>query len=220
MPPPRTTTSPAGSSSSCFALPVVAEAVRVAHSPPMSAKIRTRIVRVLPLVAGAVLVAGAAAAQPDTSTPRLELRPNDRVVLIGNTLADRQQYFHHFETMLLALYPQLELSVRDRGWSADTLTLQPRPLNFGDATQHLTAQKADVMLAFFGANESFEGEAGLPQFEKDLEDYIAKHRAAKYNGVEAPRLAMVSPIAHERIERLVHVDVDARNRELALYTDA
>ena len=174
----------------------------------------------LSLAAGAALVAGAAFAQPDPSTPRLELRPNDRVILIGNTLADRQQYFNHFETTLLALYPQLQLSLRNLGWSADTLTLQPRPLNFGDATQHLTTQKADVMIAFFGANESFEGEAGLPKFEKDLEAYIAQHRAAKYNGVEAPRLAMVSPIAHERIERLVHVDVDARNRELARYTEA
>ncbi len=99
------------------------------------------MLRVLPLVAGAVLAAGTALAQPDPSTPRLELRPNDRVILIGNTLADRQQYFNHFETTLLALYPQLQLSVRNLGWSADTLTLQPRPLNFGDATQHLTRRR-------------------------------------------------------------------------------
>lgn len=177
--------------------------------------------RVLPLMACAVLAAGTASAQPtDSAAARLELRPSDRVVLVGNTLADRQQYFNHFETTLLALYPQLELSMRNLGWSADTLTLQPRPLNFGDTTQHLTTYKADVILAFFGANESFEGEAGIPQFEKDLEAYIARHRAAKYNGVEAPRLAFVSPIAHERLARLVHVDVDARNRELERYTEA
>jgi hypothetical protein len=186
----------------------------------MSAMIRTRMLRMLSLAAGAALVSGTALAQPDASTPRLELRPNDRVILIGNTLADRQQYFNHFETTLLALYPQLQLSLRNLGWSADTLTLQPRPLNFGDATQHLTAQRADVMIAFFGANESFEGEAGVAKFEKDLEAYIAQHRAAKYNGVEPPRLAMVSPIAHERIERLVHVDAERRNRELARYTEA
>ncbi len=179
------------------------------------------LLRVLPLAACALLAAGSAAGQPlDPAGPRLELRPSDRVVLVGNTLADRQQYFNHFESTLLALYPQLELSMRNLGWSADTLTLQPRPLNFGDAAQHLTTYKADVMLAFFGANESFEGEAGIPQFEKDLEAYIETQRAARYNGVEPPRLAMVSPIAHERLERLVHVDVDARNRELARYTDA
>jgi len=180
------------------------------------------MLRVLPLVTCAALLAGAASAQPTdpSSSPRLELRPDDRVVLIGNTLADRQQYFNHFETAVLALYPQLELSFRNLARSADTLTLQPRPLNFGDDTAHLTAQKADVMLAFFGANESFDGEAGVPQFEKDLEAYIKRHQAVKYNGEEAPRLAFVSPIAHERLERLVHVDVDARNRELSRYTEA
>ena len=31
---------------------------------------------------------------------------------------------------------------------------------------------------------------------------------------------LVSPIAQERLTRLVHVDVEARNRELARYTDA
>lgn len=173
------------------------------------------------MAACVALAPGRATAQPVASTTaRLELRPGDRLILVGNTLADRQQYFNHFETTLLALYPQLELSLRNLGWSADTLTLQPRPLNFGDAEQHLTTYKADVILAFFGANESFEGEAGIPQFEKDLEAYVEKHRAARYNGTEAPRLAFVSPIAHERLARLVHVDVDARNRELERYTEA
>lgn len=182
---------------------------------------RIHVSRVLSLAAAVVLGAWAATAQPtDVGAPRLELRPHDRVVLIGNTLADRQQYFNHFETTLLALYPQLELSLRNLARSADTLTLQPRPLNFGDDTTHLTAQKTDVMLAFFGANESFDGEAGVPQFEKDLEAYITRHQAARYNGEHPPRLALVSPIAHERLTRLVHVNVDRRNVELERYTAA
>ena len=182
---------------------------------------RIALLRVFALAACVALAPGRASAQSsESTTARLELRPSDRIILLGNTLADRQQYFNHFETTLLALYPQLELSMRNLGWSADTLALQPRPLNFGDATQHLTTYKADVILAFFGANESFEGEAGVAQFEKDLEAYIEKHRAARYNGAEAPRLAFVSPIAHERLARLVHVDVDARNRELERYTEA
>lgn len=182
---------------------------------------RLSFVRALVLAVSVGLSADRVSAQDaDAAPPRLELRPGDRVVLVGNTLADRQQYFNHFETTLLALYPQLDLSMRNLGWSADTLTLQPRPLNFGETSQHLTTYKADVILAFFGANESFEGEAGVPQFEKDLETYIEKHRASRYNGVAAPRLAIVSPIAHERLTRLVHVDVDARNRDLARYTEA
>jgi lysophospholipase L1-like esterase len=172
----------------------------------------------------AIAMAGAAAAQsPAPSTggeTRLTLQQGDRVILIGNTLAERQQYFNNFETTLLVRQAALGLTVRNLGWSADTLTLQPRPLNFGDAPKHLTAQKADVIIAFFGANESFEGEAGVAGFEKDLEAYVAAHRAARYNGSTPPRLVLVSPIAHERLPHLVHVDVEGRNRELARYTEA
>ena len=37
--------------------------------------------------------------------------------------------------------------------------------------------KADVIWAFFGYNESFAGEAGLPKFKDDLEKFI-KHTQA------------------------------------------
>ncbi len=159
-------------------------------------------------------------AVPAAAQPPLTLQPHDRVVLVGNTLAERQMLFNHFEASLLARFPTLELTVRNLGWSGDTPALQPRPLNFGDAAAHLTAQRADVILAFFGLNESFAGEAGVAAFVRDLEAWVTLHRAARYNGKSAPRIVLVSPIAQERLARLVHVDVDARNRELARYTEA
>ena len=150
----------------------------------------------------------------------LELRSRDRVVLVGNTLAERMQLFNHFETLLATRFPDLRLTVRNLGWSGDTVALQPRPLNFGTTPTHLYRQKADVILAFFGLNESFDGQAGLAQFEQDLGAYLRANLAANYNGASAPRLVLVSPIAHERLARLTRVDVDARNQELARYTDA
>jgi lysophospholipase L1-like esterase len=159
-------------------------------------------------------VAASAAAQR-----HLVLSRHDRVALVGNTLAERQMLFNHFEALLLARFPDLELTVRNLGWSGDTPSLQPRPLNFGDAATHLTAQKADVIVGFFGLNESFAGEAGVAAFERELEAWVTLHRAARYNGRAAPQLVLVSPIAHERLPRLVHVDAEARNRELARYTE-
>jgi lysophospholipase L1-like esterase len=170
-----------------------------------------------PVIAAALLLTLAVSAAAE---PRLALQPHDRVMLVGNTLAERQLLFNHFETSLLTRLPELELTVRNLGWSGDTPALQPRPLNFGDAATHLTAHRADVILAFFGLNESFAGEAGVAAFERDLEAWVVLHRAARYNGQSAPRIALVSPIAHERLARLVHVDVEARNRELARYTEA
>ena len=172
------------------------------------------------VVALVACVPGRAAAQAPPASAMLELRQGERIALIGNTLAERQQLFNHFETQLLTRFADLDLIVRNLGWSADTLTLQPRPLNFGDATTHLTRQQADVVLAFFGVNESFEGEAGLPQFERDLDAYLRTHQDARYNGEAAPQVVLVSPIAHERLAHLVHVDVEARNREIARYTEA
>ena len=46
----------------------------------------------------AVLVPPVAAAAP----ARLELQPHDHVVVVGNTLAERMQYFGNFETLLHA----------------------------------------------------------------------------------------------------------------------
>jgi lysophospholipase L1-like esterase len=151
---------------------------------------------------------------------RLELQQGDTVVFVGNTLAERMQHFNHFETLLMTRFPELHLRVRNLGWSGDTITLQPRPLNFGDASKHLHQQKADVIFAFFGLNESFDGEAGLPRFEQDLDAYLTTHLAARYNGRTAPRLVLVSPILHEPLPRLPHVDFQARNRELERYTTA
>jgi lysophospholipase L1-like esterase len=176
----------------------------------------TRLIVVLAGLILSVGFPGLARAQPSA----LELRRGDTVVLIGNTLAERMQYFNHFETLLMLRFPELQLRVRNLGWSGDSLALQPRPLNFGDASKHLQQQKADVMLAFFGASESFAGEAGLPQFEHDLETYLRTHAAATYNGKTPPRLALISPIAHEQLPHLVHVDVVARNRDLERYTAA
>ncbi|MEO6245955.1 MAG: hypothetical protein ABIQ12_11040, partial [Opitutaceae bacterium] len=96
-----------------------------------------------------------------TSLP-LALRRGDRVVLIGNTLFERGDDFPHFEAMLQAANPQLELTVRTLAWSADEIDLMPRPKNFGDLQQHLNAQKADVIFAAFGFNESFGGTERLP----------------------------------------------------------
>ena len=149
-----------------------------------------------------------------------QFQPGDRVVLVGNTLCERMQLFNHFETLLMARHADLNLTVRNLCWSADTPALQPRPLNFGDAPTHLYRQKADVILAFFGQSESFEGEAGIPQFKADLATWIRANLAATFNGKTPPRIVLISPTAHEKLARLPRIDVGARNRELARYTEA
>jgi len=171
-----------------------------------------------PVILMAALLGAAAVAS--AQSPPLELRKGDRIVLLGNTMAERMQLFNHFEAMLIAGSPDLDLVVRNLGWSGDTITLQPRPLNFGDAAAHLKAQQPDVIIAFFGLNESFAGETGLPAFERDLDAYLGKLIDGQYSSKGPTRIALVSPMAQERLARLEgYVDVKARNADIARYTD-
>ena len=148
----------------------------------------------------------------------LKLEKGDHIAIIGNTLADRLQHYGHVEAMLHARFPEHNLVVRDLGFSGDTLTERPRSDNFGSPDQWLTKVEADVIFAFFGYSESYAGEAGLPQFRKDLEAFIDHTLSQKYNGKSAPRLVLCSPIAFEDLKWAHLPDGKVQNKNLELYT--
>ena len=64
-----------------------------------------------------VLVAPWCAAQ---SPSRLELRAGDRVVLLGDTLIEREQASGWVELMLTTRFPDRDITFRNLGWSGDT----------------------------------------------------------------------------------------------------
>ena len=172
--------------------------------------------------AGWLLAAGVASAADRESADeaaKLKLQKGDHVILIGNTLAERMQYFGHWETLLHARFPDLELVVRNLGWSADEVALRPREANFDQHGHTLADHKADVVLAIFGFNESFGGPAGLPKFETDLNKFITETKAAKYNGKSSPRLVLFTPIAHEDLGRPGLTDGKQNNQDIALYIE-
>ena len=161
-----------------------------------------------------------AAAEPPLG--ELKLEKGDHVCIIGNTLAERMQHDGWLEAALHARYPNHNLTIRNLGYSGDEIGLRLRSQDFGTPDQWLSASapipqpnaiadksvvnpnrfekagtKADVIFAFFGYNESFAGEAGLPKFKTDLETFIKHTLAQKYNGKSGPRLTLFSPIAFE-----------------------
>src|SRR5690606_22545502 len=135
--------------------------------------------------AGLTLLAGSLSA---ADAPQLQLAKGNKLVLIGNTLAERQQHFGNFETLLHSRFPELNLVVRNLGWSSDELTLRPRSKDFNDHGHKLTDLKPQVILAFFGFHESFGGEQGLAKFKKDLEAFIQETTSTKYGGENPPQL--------------------------------
>lgn len=148
----------------------------------------------------------------------LVLEKGDHVAFIGNTLFDRGAQFPYFEAMLHADFPDKELVIRTLAWSADEVDLMPRPDNFGTLQQHLTAQKADVIFAAYGFNESFGGIQQLPEFKKRLSIFLQDLKTHAYNGKSAPRIVLVSPTANENVKGVAAAD--RNNANLAAFTAA
>ncbi|HJZ56255.1 MAG TPA: PVC-type heme-binding CxxCH protein [Gemmataceae bacterium] len=150
-----------------------------------------------------------------------QLNKGDHVVIVGNALAERMQYFGHFETLLHSRFPEHELVVRNLGYSGDELTSPTtRSVGFFDHGHRLEDHKPDLVIACFGFNESFAGPAGLSQFEDRLDKYITETTTTAYNGRAPPRLVLVSPIAHEDLGRPGLPDGRSNNENLRLYTEA
>ena len=79
---------------------------------------------------------------------------------------------------------------------------------------------ANVILAYWGFNESFKGEAGLEAFKAALSAYLKKTLEADY-GKGQPRVVLLSPIAHENLKDPTNFpDGSGNNKNLALYTSA
>ena len=160
----------------------------------------------------------ASTTQPIDTVLPLDFGKGDRIVLIGNTLLERLQYFGHLEASLQQLFPDKQLTVRNLAWSADTADLQPRPANFADLDQHLTHERADVVLVAFGFNEAFQGVEGLAAFRQSMASFVQGLKSKAFNGETAPQVVLISPIANENTSRVPAADLN--NANLELYADA
>jgi putative heme-binding domain-containing protein len=184
-------------------------------------------------------------ADPPKAPEKFEIKPNDHICIIGNTLADRMQHDGWLETYFHSRFPKHDLVFRNLGFSGDELNLRLRSQSFGTPDEWLagsapcpepkrlvtrvgvrdnrfetTNTKADVVFAFFGYNESFAGKAGLEQFKKDLDAFILHTLAQKYNSKSNPRLVVFSPVAHENLKDPNLPDGKENNARLEMYTDA
>src|SRR6266851_9411499 len=68
---------------------------------------------------------GLVALAPASAADRFELLDGDRVILLGNTLIEREQRYGYWEMLLTIRYPGRRIQFRNLGWSGDTV--------FGDA---------------------------------------------------------------------------------------
>jgi hypothetical protein len=154
------------------------------------------------------------------AAPALDLKKGDHVCIIGNTLADRMQHDGWLETLIVAKYPQHDLVFRNLAVAGDEVATRHRSENFGSPDDWLTKTKADVILAFFGFNESFKGAAGLDKFKLDLDKFLKNTENERLFRQRSAAHCAFLPIANEKLNDPNQPDPTANNANLQLYTTA
>jgi azurin/glucose/arabinose dehydrogenase/lysophospholipase L1-like esterase len=151
---------------------------------------------------------------------KVELRKGESIALIGNALADRMQHDGTLEAFIHKALPEHDLTIRNLGFAADEVAKRMRSDDVPKTEEWLTKMKADVILAFWGFNESFEGYEGVQKFKGEMDKWIKETLAARYNGASAPRLVLFSPIAQEKMPDPNFPDPTPNNTNLQNYSAA
>jgi lysophospholipase L1-like esterase len=151
---------------------------------------------ILPALLG---VLTSSALLPAADQDHLDLQKGDHIAIIGNGLADRMQHDGWLEAMIYKANPSLDLTVRTLAFSCDEVVTRLVTDTGASRSEWLAKTQSDVVLAFFGFNESFAGPDGLPKFKQELDGFLKDTLKATYNGKSAPRLVLFSPIAAEKM---------------------
>ncbi|MEW6305544.1 MAG: SGNH/GDSL hydrolase family protein, partial [Verrucomicrobiota bacterium] len=159
-----------------------------------------------------------------------ELKDGDRVAFLGDTLMEREQTYGRIETALTLRFADRHVTFRNLGWSGDTprgisrqsLSLlqagrEPDDEGFKLLKGQLELVKPTVVFLGYGMANSFEGEAGLSTFIKDLQTLI--DTIQEIVGKDQVRFVVVSPIKHEKLPAPLP-DPAKHNEQLSLYTKA
>jgi len=185
-------------------------------------------------------------AAPLLAQEPIPLAPGARIVLMGNGLGSRMLHYGHFEADLHLRLPEHRLFVRNMCDEGNTPSFRPHsgrahqlgfpgaeafhaPYSQGNTAngvghfeteeEWLTRLRPDVLVCFFGFNESFLGAAGLENFRAELDAFVVHTTAQTYGADEPPTLALVSPTAFEDRSDVMSVSDGTReNANLAAYT--
>jgi putative membrane-bound dehydrogenase-like protein len=145
---------------------------------------------------------------------------NDVVAILGNALPDRMQHDGWMETLLQSRLQNKQVRFRNMSASGDQPDSFPRSKGATSMTEYLRHVEADVVLAFFGYNESFGGLEKAEEYKNKLIAFVKKTRGSKANGKSFPRIVLFSPIAHEDTRNPNVPDGQAHNVLLEAYTEA
>ncbi len=167
----------------------------------------------------AATTAAVANAAPQPTT--FQFKDGDRLVLLGNTVLEREHDYGSFEPRLDLALGEEKVTVRNLAWSGDTVFGHARSY-FGPPEEglqrlsaHLEMLKPTVVLLCYGSELAFERLGKLPEFLSGYRSLVDLIRA-KSPGV---RIIIATPPPVETLPPPMP-DLSAENKNLSSLRDA
>lgn len=147
-------------------------------------------------------------------TGEFELKDNDRVVFLGNSLfeSDKNGYL---ELALTTRWPDKKVTFRNLGWEGDNVFGQARshftnpPTAYETLIQQITTAKPTIIFIAYGGVEAQDGEAGLDKFKDGLNKLLDKTDELGARAILLSPIPVLSGIPTDILE--------SRNKDLQLY---
>ena len=138
--------------------------------------------------------------RPAQKRDKFELVDGDRVLLLGNTVIEREQRYGYWEAALTTRYPDRKIIFRNLGWSGDTVLGEARA-RFGTQSEgfahlevHVHAVNPTMIICGYGSNAAFQGADGLDAFIANYNDLLD---AIETTGAS---IALMAPLRHEPVQ--------------------
>lgn len=145
-----------------------------------------------------------------------DLADGERVVFIGSTFVERAQQYDYIEARLTAQFPGRKILFRNLGWSGDNVWgdsragFDTRADGYRRLVDHVRELAPTVIVVAYGANESFAGAEGLPDFVAALDRLLNDLRET------GARFVLLAPTRQEHFAPPLP-DPAEHNRDLRLY---
>jgi len=154
--------------------------------------------------------------------PAFEWKDDDKVVLIGGTVIEREQNYGHWELALTRHIPAKNVTFRNLGWSGDTVWAESRGIfdapeqGYAKLIELVKEQKPTVLIFGYGQVEASNGPSRIPVFLQQYKKIINDCKAGSAPGA---RVILLGPMDILPMPAPLPKP-DSYNTQIAAYRDA
>jgi lysophospholipase L1-like esterase len=154
--------------------------------------------------------------------PAFEWKDDDKVVLIGGTVIEREQNYGHWELALTRHIPAKNVTFRNLGWSGDTVWAESRGIfdapeqGYAKLIELVKEQKPTVLIFGYGQVEASNGPSRIPAFLQQYKKIINDCKAGSAPGA---RVILLGPMDILPMPAPLPKP-DSYNTQIAAYRDA